>query len=520
MKSCLFIILFHTCSLLNCFCFSDEKGISYLSGFSISPQEAPFYFLKVVPPTIKILNKADLSFFRNQSIVTQYRYRLEIPEGGGNAIDMNLARWSPWIAFDFIELIIPTLDREGGYRLNIEYRTSKSSEILKFEKLFYVYRFNPALSVETPKTKTEPVKSTTGSRPNQVSEVPLKKTPPVTDNTSRINRPAAGKATVQPKLTSGPTGKRTTPVIGKITIKYASFNFLALNGIDLNNESIFRNQIHQPGQPSATPVLEAATNTINNNGNTQLIAAILSGENDNAISLIDQGADLNLKNELDLSPLHIAVFLNNKTIVNHLLMKGADANLRGNSGYTPLHIASELNHAILARDLLYNGAGSGMKTDQKLSAKSIARIQENSEIVKIITSKGAYTPAQPDSSSNQTGISRNIVRLSPRYEFSLPYNEDLLRKRQFNKIMTLVSIPLFSIASAGTFYLRAKANNYYSSYKNAETIDMAKHYYDKTMQLDTYTYISGGLSITSAFGMVHSAIRKKSISNKMRKALY
>ena len=93
----------------------------FLSEFSLY-QETPFYFLKPVPPTIKLPDKIDLSFFRNQSVVSQYRYRLEIPAGGVTAIDRNFTRWSPWISFDFIEFIIPMLDREGGYKLNIEYK--------------------------------------------------------------------------------------------------------------------------------------------------------------------------------------------------------------------------------------------------------------------------------------------------------------------------------------------------------------------------------------------------------------
>jgi len=339
--------------------------------------------------------------------------------------------------------------------------------------------------------------------------VPANKSQPITENTLKDARPGADKATTKSKLPAGPTAKMIAPAIDKVTIKSRSIGILALNGIDI-----------KPAQPAAQPMHETAINIKDNNGNTPLIAAILAGENDYALSLIDQGADLNIKNKLDLSPLHIAVFLNNRTVTNHLLMKGADVDIKGNSGYTPLHIASELNHAILAKDLLNKGAGTSIKTDQKLSPKAIARIQNNNEVVKIITSKSAYTTALSESSSNQTGTSRNIVRLSPKYEFSLPYNEELLRKRQFNNIMTFVSIPVFSLAAAGTFYVRAKANNYYSSYKNAETMEMAKHYYDKTMQFDAYTYISGGLSLTSAFGIVHSAIRRKSISNKMRKRLY
>ena len=538
MKSCLFVILFLTGTFLSGFCHEDENKISPLSEFLYPPQDAPFYFLKPFPTAIKLMGRAELSFFRNQSVVTQYRYRLEIPDGVNTGIERNITRWSPWIGFDFIELIVPVLDLEGGYKLSIEYRTSKNTGILKFEKLFYVYRINPAASIESSKTKTEPVNANPGSTPGQPAVVQPAKTKPVIGNALKNTMAKPEITTAKAKPASGSASKIIVPAIAKITIGTSSINILALNGTDLNEESLFNNHANQKGHVEVRQIVTAVSpeslssqpdeilnpgsgiNKKDNDGNTPLSAAILAGETDNALSLLDQGADLNIKNKLDLSPLHIAVFLNNRTIVNQLLLKGAEINIKGNSGYTPLHIASELNHAILAKEMLSSGASKSIKTDQKLTAKAIARIQNNNEVIKILVSKDPDIQTLPEPASIQSGISRNIVSLSPKYEFSLPYNNEFVRKRQFNNIMMIVSIPVFSLAAAGTFYFRTRANNYYSSYKNAETLEMAKHYYDKTWQFDTYTYISGGLSFTSAFGIIHFANRKKSISNKMRKILY
>ncbi len=538
MKSCLFVILFLSGTFVNGFCHEDENEISPLSEFLYPPQEAPFYFLKSIPATIKLLGKAELSFFRNQSIVTQYRYRLEIPDGGSTVIDRNISRWSPWIGFDFIELIVPVLDLEGGYKLSIEYRTSKNTGILRFEKLFYVYRINPESAVESSEIKTDPVKANSGSTPGQPKGLQPIKAKPVIENASINTREKPVITTAKKKPASGSAAKIIVPPIAKIPIGTNNIGILDLNGIDLNEKSLFYNQTSQnrpkklantetpvrpedlPSQPVASLNPGAGINEKDNDGNTALIASILAGETGNALSIMDQGADLNIKNKLDLSPLHIAVFLDNRMIVNHLLLKGAEVDIKGNSGYTPLHIASELNHAILVKELLSRGASKSIKTDQKLSPKTIARIQNNNEVIKILVSKNHDNLTLTESASNPSGTSRNIASLSPKYEFSLPYNNELVRKRQFNNIMRLVSIPVFSLAAAGTFYFRSKANNYYTSYKTAETMEMAKHYYDKTMQLDTYTYISGGLSFTSAFGIVHFANRKKSISNKMRKTLY
>ena len=72
--------------------------------------------------------------------------------------------------------------------------------------------------------------------------------------------------------------------------------------------------------------------------------------------IINQEVNLNIKNILGLSPLHIATFLDNEEILNQMLIKGAEIDIKGNSGYTPLHIAAEMNHISLAKDLLYMGA--------------------------------------------------------------------------------------------------------------------------------------------------------------------
>lgn len=591
MRSCLFIFLIFFGASLNNLNLAAKSEESYIPEFLLT-QEAPFYFLKPVPPTIKLPDKIDLSFFRNQSVVSEYRYRLEIPAGGATAIDRNFTRWSPWISFDFVEIIIPMLDQEGGYKLIVEYKTSKSSEISKFEKLFYVYRVNPNANIENTKIKTAPVNHNTATNSTPVTEKPVTKTQPVISKTT-------SKTTPVKELFP----RRTTPVIDKIVIKTNTIHFLALGNINQANESkndkqtlpkdakgditlkiasfsennsaelskepvtkeiftttdfnklladaiekkdaaLFRKSIQNGAGsgikgPNGGNVFHLMNDTVSNdelisilknkgisinetdnNGNSPLHVAILSGESDYAMSLINQGAELNIKNKLELSPLHLAAFLNDRQVTNQLMLKGAEIDIKGNSGYTPLHIASELNYIRLAQDLLYMGSNSRIKTDQKLTPKAIAKIQNNNEMAKLISKKGSYTLNLPMPNSARSTTFLSSVKLSPKYDFRLPYDKGLVKKRQFNKIAGIISIPVFAICTAGTVYFISEADNYYSSYKNAETIDIAKHYYDKTMQNDTYSYISGGVSLVSAFGIIRSAIRKKSISSKMCKTLY
>jgi len=590
MKSYLSIFLIIICSSLNNATVKAGEE-DFLKDFIID-QEAPFYFLKPVPPAIKLPDKIDLSFFRNQSIVTEYRYRLEIPPGGATAIDRNFTRWSPWISFNFIEFIIPILDREGGYRLNVEYKSSKGGEILKFEKLFYVYRVIPGTFVEITKTETAPVSDITPSIQAQSIDKTVTKTQPVLSNTASKTKPginlnlkrvttSVDKIVIKPNSISFlslnildqrdrfPDGRKpvaqeirggvaqNTESILKITINglaketdpakilnVKEHNLLLAESINRNDETLFNKLIRDETEivlkgPDGGNIFHLMNDSISNdeviailknkgisinqtdnNGNSPLHNAIFSGENEYAVSLINQGADLNLKNKLELSPLHLAAFLNDRQMANQLMLKGAEIDNRGNSGYTPLHIASELNHVRLAKDLLYMGANARARTNQKLTPKAIARIQNNYEMAKLISKKGAFTLELPLSNSSGTGNLRNYAEPNPKYDFSLPYDKGLLKRRQLNKIASIVSIPVFVICTVGTVYFRSEANNFFSSYKNAENIEIAKHFYNKTMQYDAFTYISGGVSLVSAFEIVHSAIRKKSISNKMRKTFY
>ena len=75
-------------------------------------------------------------------IVTQYRYRLEVPDVIRTSINKTFLTWSTWINNAFTDIIILKIEQEGRYKLVIEYKTYSNSEIRKFEKLFDVY--NPA----------------------------------------------------------------------------------------------------------------------------------------------------------------------------------------------------------------------------------------------------------------------------------------------------------------------------------------------------------------------------------------
>ena len=75
-------------------------------------------------------------------------------------------------------------------------------------------------------------------------------------------------------------------------------------------------------------------------GSTPLLTAVVFGNTDVALALIDAGANINHQNTEGSTPLITAAFLCRAEIVKALLAKGADKTLRNNAGHTALQSVS------------------------------------------------------------------------------------------------------------------------------------------------------------------------------------
>ena len=98
-------------------------------------------------------------------------------------------------------------------------------------------------------------------------------------------------------------------------------------------------------------------NAIGEEGKTPLEIAIENGHEKLALFLIEQGADLSIKNEYDETILHIAVTQGLRETVALLIEKGANIDAKGRYPYkTPLHQATEHKHFEIATFLSNNGS--------------------------------------------------------------------------------------------------------------------------------------------------------------------
>lgn len=472
--------------------FTENEVTDSSAGFA---QQAPFSFFNPVPATVKANDRVDLSFSANNAIVNQYRYMIVVPDPGTTAVAKAMLNWSSWTNNAFTDIIILKLPQEGRHTLVIEYRVYGSTEIRRFERSF---------DVKNSSNVTAPVGGTSGSSGR------------TSTNNSAI-ADAESRTDPEAKLAEA-LAKKDKALLLESLHDGAGLDVKGQHGgniYHLLDAKLIDNQLLD-----VLDVRGFSINTTDNYGNTPLHISVMSRDKEYVKALIGHGADPNIMNNIELTPLHLAAFLNDSETARQLLDKGAEVDIKGNSGYTPLHIASMMNNEEVVRDLVNFGAKPGIKTVQKLNALQIAGIQDNILVKKIIKSKGQNNLNQSDIARMSRMTSMDQVKLTPQFEINLLYNKELLKKRNFAKVAGIVSVPLLAAGTAGTIYFRTEANKNYSAYRTAETMQLARQYYDKTLELDTYSYITGGISVTSIFGIVYSAIKRENISDRMRKTLY
>lgn len=122
------------------------------------------------------------------------------------------------------------------------------------------------------------------------------------------------------------------------------------------------------------------------------------GDIGRARTLIDQGANINERDEYGTTPLALAAGLGHRDLVELLIAKGADLNSQDHNGDMPLYWAASKGYGEIVTLLITKGANVKLSNSVGHTTLHIwARHSDSAEIAALIISRGADVNAQMES---------------------------------------------------------------------------------------------------------------------------
>ena len=134
---------------------------------------------------------------------------------------------------------------------------------------------------------------------------------------------------------------------------------------------------------------------------------------------LDMGTDVNLKDDLQMTPLHYA---DTKKITELLIAKGADVDGMGVHGLTCLHYAARRGHKEIAELLIAKGANVNAKDNFEYTPLHCAAFNGHKKVAELLIAKGADLNAMAREDNSQ------LTPLDAAIEFGEQEIADLLRK--------------------------------------------------------------------------------------------
>jgi ankyrin repeat protein len=122
--------------------------------------------------------------------------------------------------------------------------------------------------------------------------------------------------------------------------------------------------------------------------------------NINLINLaINQGIDVNIKNDIERTLLHVACIKGYIDIVSTLLKEGANMEAKDIEGWTPLYDACENGHHEIVKLLIERGAKIELENNEGVRPLHLACKGGNLDIVNLLIERGANLDAKPEDNS-------------------------------------------------------------------------------------------------------------------------
>lgn len=129
----------------------------------------------------------------------------------------------------------------------------------------------------------------------------------------------------------------------------------------------------------------SAIDDVDEHGNTVLFLSIYDQYDQLAMNLIDSGAEINLINQVNVSPLQMACMNKNHALVKYLIDNGADPNLQNGSA---LISAIQVGRLDICKLLLSAGSDPALKSDAGMNAFEHAKKEGNTDIIELLSQYG------------------------------------------------------------------------------------------------------------------------------------
>ncbi len=120
--------------------------------------------------------------------------------------------------------------------------------------------------------------------------------------------------------------------------------------------------------------------------------AARGGDVDQVKLLLSKGADVNLRNRMNWTPLHTAVQNRKHEVIELLIAEGADINAKNNRGLTPLMAAVYIGQKDAVELLIAKGADVNIMGGRGENALSLANKRGKTEIADLLLKHGAKKP--------------------------------------------------------------------------------------------------------------------------------
>ena len=161
-------------------------------------------------------------------------------------------------------------------------------------------------------------------------------------------------------------------------------------------------------------------NCKHHNGPTALFDAIYNfkeAEAKDYISIIElllnNGVDINIKGDYDITPIMIAIQKNRQSLVELLIDKGADLNIRNTLGHTPLMMAAAGKNVNIIKNILDKGVDINQTDKQGRTALMYSLSNSNHDktkimIIETLISRGANVNAVDVQGNKVLNLAKDI----------------------------------------------------------------------------------------------------------------